>query len=452
MAKNIFQTTPIGENNRQWDELIEKITQGEVIPVIGPEFLASDFDNPDKWMNPHQVLIDQLAESKGIATGYHSFSELLYDDHFPARERDDIYDMLGQAFESEIKESETTECATPQDCIFQPSLLLLRLLRICKFRFVITTSFTPLVEYAMKEIYGAKGVRVMNYSNNPLENQDLKAVDEIQKPTVYYMFGKVCRQSKRYVVNDSDMLAFCRSWLSSAPSTLVNVLRGKYLLILGNNYSDWLCRFIWYSMKIELDAKPKGMMVNPDESLLQFMKRIDAFTQKDPKAVIDKIEKLVAEKVISQEQIKYQKPDLNTDVFLSYSRRDSEVVQKLYKQLTDKGLRVWYDRENLGIGDRFMDEIKQSIRKTRVFIPVLSHHIEEEKNESHPYRTEWEIAIDVASTYGRNFIFPIYEEGFDFYNGNIPEKMQQHHADNYHKDNPDFSEFVDNIYNYLMAL
>lgn len=453
MAKNIFEKAPkfVGESNRQWDELIEKITRGEVIPVIGPEFLACDFDNQDKWVNPHQVLIDQLAESKGITTTHQSFSELLYDDLYPARERDDIYDMIGQVFEPELNESNAGN-AIPQSSIFQPSSLLIRLLRICKFRFVITTSFTPLVEYAMKEIYGANGVRVMNFNNNPLENQDIKAVDDIYKPTVYYMFGKVCRQSKRYVVNDSDMLAFCRSWLSTPPSTLVNVLKGKYLLILGNNYSDWLCRFMWYSMKTELDSKPKGMMVNADESLLQFMKRIDAFTQKDPKAVIDKIETLVTQKTKAQEKIRYQKPDLNTDVFLSYSRRDADIVEKLYEQLTAKGLRVWYDRENLGVGDNFMAEIKLAVRKTRVFIPILTQHIDEEKNEPHPYRTEWETAMEVASTYGRNFIFPICEENFNFYSSSIPEKLQRHNADIYKSDNPDFCQFVDKVYNFLMAL
>lgn len=454
MAKTLFKKKDdsTANSNRHWDELIEKIIQGEVIPVIGPEFLAADPDDPEKWIDPHQYLIDQLAESHDMNSSYHSFSELLYDDHFPASQRADIYDIIGDVFEKEINESAKSDVAIPEDSVFQPSELLVRLLKVCKFRFVITTSFSPLVEYAMKEIYGAKGVKVMTFSNNPIGNQDLKNVDDIQKPTVYYMFGKVCRQAKRYVIYDSDMLAFCRSWLSNAPSTLVNVLKNKYLLILGNNYSDWLCRFIWFSMKTELDTNPKGMIVNADEGLLQFLKRIDAFSQNDPKSVIDKIETLVEQKLKSQEQLKYQKPELNTDVFISYSRRDSMLAEALYKQMTEKGLRVWYDRENLGVGDRFMDEIKLSIRKTRVFIPILSHNIEDEKNQSHPYRTEWETAIDVASTYGRNFIFPICEAGFDFYNSNLPEKLQQHNADTYKQEEPDFTSFVDKVYNYLMAL
>jgi hypothetical protein len=207
-------------------------------------------------------------------------------------------------------------------------------------------------------------------------------------------------------------------------------------------------------MKTELQTEPTGLVVNPnaDESLLQFMKRIDTFTQKDPKSVIDKIEKLVTESEKSQEKLKFQKPDMNTDVFISYSRRDSCIVRQLYDELTAKGLRVWYDKENLGIGDKFMDEIKLAIKKTRIFVPVLSHNIEEERKQSHPYRTEWETATEVASTYGRNFILPICENNFDFYSSNIPEKLQKHNAEGFDYDAPDFSKFVAYIYNYLMTL
>ena len=456
MGRNVFKDKgqkSSGEGNRQWNELIEKIIQGEVVPVIGPEFLAEDYEDANKWINPHQELINMLAENEGISPCHHqSFSELLYDDAYPASKRMDIYDMMGEAFEPEIKALEKGMIFKKR--IFTPSTLLIKLLRVCKFRFVITTSFTPVVEYAMKEIYGAGNVNVMNFCNNPLGNDDLADVDDIYKPAVYYMFGRVCRQSERYVVKDSDMLSFCRSWLSNAPMNLVNVLKDKYLLLLGNNYSDWLCRFVWYSMKTKLETELKGMVVNPaaDESLLQFMKRIDAFTQKDPQAVIDKIETLVAEREKTQENLKYKKADMNTDAFISYSRRDIGIVQKLYDELTSKGLRVWYDKENLGVGDKFMDDIKLAIKKTRIFIPVLSHHINEEKNQSHPYRTEWETAMEVASTYGRNFIMPICEKDFDFYNGCIPEKLQKHNADTFEYSNPDYSFFAEEVYNFLMSL
>ncbi|MGM9736004.1 MAG: toll/interleukin-1 receptor domain-containing protein [Candidatus Cryptobacteroides sp.] len=444
MAKNIFgQHAADRESNRQWDELIDNIIKGDVIPVIGPGFLAEDENDAGRCVNPHQVLVDMLSESYGIKSPHHSFSELLYDDAFPASQRKDIYDMLGEAFQSE----------TETEKIFKPSWLLMKLIEVCRFRFVITTSFTPIVEYAMDKVWNEK-VRVMKFSNNPSENDDLKTADELQIPTVYYMFGKVCRNAERYVVKDSDMLSFCRSWLSSAPKTLVNVLKHKYLLILGNNYSDWLCRFIWYSMKVELDSDPKGMIVDEsaNDNLLQFMKRIDAFTQTDPRAVIAKIEQMVRAKEQEKEKSRYRLPEMNADVFLSYSRRDEKVIRMLYDALTSRGLRVWYDKENLGLGDRFMEEIKQSIRKSRVFVPLLTHNMEEERNQSHPYRTEWKTAIEVASTYGRNYILPISEAGFDMYSSSIPNELQKHNSDSYNPEHPDFTVFADKVFNFLMTI
>ena len=47
------------ESTRQWDVLIDNILKGNVIPVIGPTFLV---DN-EKGSNPHQILIDYLAEA-----------------------------------------------------------------------------------------------------------------------------------------------------------------------------------------------------------------------------------------------------------------------------------------------------------------------------------------------------------------------------------------------------
>jgi len=444
MAKNIFGNRGIErESVRQWDELIDKILQGEVVPVVGPEFLAQDEEKPDNWIDPHKVLIDMLAESKGISNSYDSFSQLLYDDQFPSSERKEIYDMLGEAFDNESDEYK----------IFQPSEILIKLLKVCKFRFVITTSFTPVLEHAMNSLWN-NNVRVMNFSNNPIENDDISSVDEINKPTVYYMFGKVSRKAERYVVNDSDMLAFCRSWLSNPPKNLVNVLRNKYLLFLGNNYSDWLCRFVWFSMKTDVNTKTTGMMVeeNADESLLQFMKRIDAFTHKDPRSLVGKIEEMIEEKEKRHEIIRYGKPDLHTDVFISYSRRDEHVAKLLYEALTKKGLRVWYDKENLGIGDKFMEEIKSSIKRTRVFVPILSRNVENEKNEHHPYRIEWQTAIDVASGYGRNFIVPICESGYDFYNSSIPEDFKKCNAEFFDWQNTDFDPFAQKLFDYLMTL
>lgn len=151
------------ESTRQWDLLLEKILEGNVIPVIGPEFLVDD----EKGSNPHQILIDDLAEAYEVTSHPASFSELLYDQNFTSADRKNIYAMLGDAFEEPL---------------FKPSELLMRLLRTKKFPFVITTSFTPVVEDAMREIWGNE-LRVMNFSNDPSHNDDILTRADIGKPT-----------------------------------------------------------------------------------------------------------------------------------------------------------------------------------------------------------------------------------------------------------------------------
>ena len=116
------------------------------------------------------------------------------------------------------------------------------------------------------------------------------------------------------------------------------------------------------------------------------------------------------------------------DVFISYSRSDSDVAEQLYETLTAQGKRVWYDRNNLTDGGNFMEEIKKAIRTSKYFIPILSENITKEKGDSHVYRNEWNTAIEVAISMGRTYIIPLAEAGFDFYKAAIPEKMQQHNA------------------------
>jgi hypothetical protein len=207
-------------------------------------------------------------------------------------------------------------------------------------------------------------------------------------------------------------------------------------------------------MKTKLNTELKGMVVNPsaNESLLQFMKRIDAFTQKDPQAVIDKIDTLVTDRMKSQEKKKYLKPDMNTDVFISYSRADAEITAKLYEAMSERGINVWYDRNSISMGGNFMNEIIAGIKSTKLFVPIMTHNIQKQHNEYHPYRTEWKTAIDLASGYGRTFIMPISEKDFDFYGSNIPDALKACNAYLYDTDNPDFEPFIDEIQKLLAII
>ena len=406
---NIFEC-----NNDEplWDKLIQQIIDGNVIPVIGADLLI------DSNSNLHKVIMDWMAKSLGVKKQVSSFSELIY-----APEYKNKFKLLDTIYYQVDKVLTTGR--------WQYSERLRRLLSIRQFPFVITTSFTPVVEQAMQDIWGDE-LKIMKFSNNPAENSDIKNEADLRKPTIYYMFGKVGAGAHKYVLTDIDLLDFVSSWLSNdnkaRPKNLCNELKDKYLLMLGNTYSDWLFRFIWYSMR-----KPDlshGMLAYDtlDESLINFLERTETFTKQNTSDVIDQILVRLEKRLKETESTKFKQPEENMDVFISYSRRDSEMADQLYEALTAQGKRVWYDKENLTAGGRFMDEIRKAIRTAKYFVPILTANIEDEKNDSHVYRNEWDTAIEVAISMGRTYIIPLAEQNFDFYRAAIPERMQQHNA------------------------
>lgn len=401
-----------------WDRLIEQIVQGNVIPVIGPDILCDC-----KEGNIHTMLVEFIANRYKIGSNPISFSELMFDHDYLKKNKsnkDSIYTQMNIIFAQKK---------------FVASKVLKELLSIRQFPFVITTSFTPLVEDVMREIWGNE-LRVMRFNNNPSENHDIKGGTDMRKPTIYYMFGKVGESAQRYVLSDTDMLDFCSSWLSDVkrPKNLVDKLKNKYLLILGNTYSDWLFRFIWYSIRKsgnlrELNGGGGLYAYNKaDDELHHFLERNHIFLKENPKKIVDQIKIRLAERLAQYETTKFDKVEYYTDIFISYSRSDSKIAESLYNILTQMGKRVWYDRKNISYGGNFIEEIKQGIHTARYFIPIFTHHIEEEKNDPHVYRNEWDEAITVGNSLGRKYIIPVSEEKFDFYKAAIPNKIQQCNA------------------------
>lgn len=412
-----------------WDKLIQQIIEGNVIPVIGADLLI------DNATNLHNVIIDGLSRIFKVESRHSTFSELVYSPEYTSsNKKDNIYYQVNKIFASKR---------------FPPSQRLLKLLSVRQFPFVMTTSFTPIVEQAMRTIWKDE-LKVMRFNNNPSENDDIKTATDLRKPTVYYMFGKVGEAAQKYVLTDTDMLDFVSSWLSDKdkvrPKNLCNELEKKYLLMLGNNYSNWLFRFIWYSMR-----KPnlgRGMLAydgSLDESLINFLDRAETFTKQDISDVIDQIITRLDQKLKENESTKFNKPEENVDVFISYSRSDSDVAEKVYTALTAHGKRVWYDRFNLTEGGNFMDEIKKAIKTAKYFVPIFSQNIEREKNDSHVYRNEWDQAIEVAISMGRTYIIPMAEKDFDFYKAAIPERLQRHNAICYSHDDVGIEEAVAKI-------
>ncbi len=62
------------------------------------------------------------------------------------------------------------------------------------------------------------------------------------------------------------------------------------------------------------------------------------------------------------------------DVFISFAEEDKPFVNSLAKGLQDKGLKVWYSRDVLKIGDSISEKINEGLSQSRYGIVVFSHN------------------------------------------------------------------------------
>ena len=60
------------------------------------------------------------------------------------------------------------------------------------------------------------------------------------------------------------------------------------------------------------------------------------------------------------------------EIFISYSRTDSQFVDALIGEFDRRGLKVWIDRESIEGGAAWRAAISEAIRECRAFLLVLS--------------------------------------------------------------------------------
>lgn len=426
----------VNQEEKNWNILFQQIVKGNVIPIIGPEIVRIE------GKSSAQFLIDSIADACEIEENLSTFSQLVYHKCYKNTDLGEIHDLL------------TDIINAPENADYfegkKDNQLLYRLLSIPYFPFVITTTFDPIVENVMKQIHKDKNVRILTFRNNSTNNDDIENELDAKCPTLYYMFGKADGKAGSFVVTDRDLLRFSQAWMlpndsssGAKPSNLSNMLANRYLLVVGNNYHAWLFRFFWFMMKnesgIELPKEQgmkQGMLAHAelDKDLINFLNHFGAFTQMEPdmNRFVEKLEKgtAEAEKVFNVEE-NNQIPEEGTDVFISYSRGDSALVEEIYKILKEHGLKVWYDRKSLHKGLDFMRQIGNAIKNSTFFVPVLTNTIIKQAGKEHPYRLEWKHAVEhIQLTGGIQYCFPFYEEDFDMDNlvAAIPDDLKRHDA------------------------
>ena len=85
---------------------------------------------------------------------------------------------------------------------------------------------------------------------------------------------------------------------------------------------------------------------------------------------------------------------MNYDVFISYSRKDAEIVDRIEEELLKYDINCFIDRSDIDLGDDFAEIIAKSIYESELMLFIWS----ENSNQSENTANEIALAIEFEKT------------------------------------------------------
>ena len=385
-----------------WDMLLDYVGQGRVVPVLGPELLVAK-DN-SKEVPFYQYVTKRLAH-------YLEMPEIEGEtlDDFLTRflTGNNTMKMARTCMNKVLKELEDTE---------QPALM--KLASVNAFRLFLTTTSDSLLAKAMATIDGDP--EVYFFSTNFLRRRDLPDKNLLGKQRyVYHLYGKAA-PCFEYAISEDERLTFSCEWMDSRfkPKNLLSYLANKYLLILGCGYENWQARFFLFGIKgpglfsnfEDASSLLADSHTKSDLQLDRFLSRCKGNIYYEGGAIdfVDELSKRLnitsVYTPLENETDSYE----DGSIFISYASEDREVALQIKTQLESYSLPVWMDKFELESGDPYEAKIANNIKKSSLFLPILS---ETTANTIEPryFRKEWNIAAEAAlmSSPKIPFIHPI---------------------------------------------
>ena len=218
-------------DDEAWDDLLDYIEDGRVIPIVGPELLEVATDTGPRLL--YDWLAEKLAARLGVDTSLLPAAYTL---------NDVVCWFL--ASRGRREEAYTRLRGVLRDASFAPPRALSQLAQITDFKLYVSLTFDPLLEQAInaERFGGAASTEVLAYTPNRVT--DLPAERErLSRPLVYHLLGRVSA-SPTYVLSDEDLLEFLCGLQSEhlVPEKLFHELEHNHLLLIGGNFSNWLAR------------------------------------------------------------------------------------------------------------------------------------------------------------------------------------------------------------------
>jgi len=390
-----------------WDNLLDYIQEGTVIPVIGSELVTvreGEQDVPlDGWL-ARRLAADLGLPIAELPEGF-ALNEVVALHLRHRGEREELYPQIHRMLKS---------------ATLTPPEPLKALASIPKLDLFVSLTFDSLLADAL----GAP--QQIAYSPNTVRDLPSPKAD-LRQPVVFHLLGKASA-SPDYAICDEDLLEILHGLQDKGrqPKTLFDELRGNHLLFLGCSFGDWLARFFLRTARsLELSQKRRrwdvlvGDCIARDAGLVLFLESFSSDARVVSLTAADFVTELArrwhaahppaAADAKSGEVETAGKTVPSGAIFISYASEDLEAASRLADGLRAAGLEVWFDKNALQMGDDWARSIRRGIERCSLFLPVISQRSLSEENRRRYFWREWNDADDFARGIapGEAFIVPI---------------------------------------------
>ena len=398
-----------------WKRLLDRIRDGDVVPVLGPQLLVE----ADGHTSRQAGIADALLRDHGLEVEHGSlpaFRELneaftrLKDKVRPQDIYADVHDLIRN-------DSLASGAAAPTP--------IQQIAQISDFRLWVTLTPDDWLARSLRQRCAVN--EIVHSPRWPTsEGKDLppdwhQRAGEVQ---LLYLFGK-SRTIPTFAIHDEDILEYAHNIIargSQVPGAFLGELQERSLLLIGCNFPDWLSRFfLRLTNKSRLSEKGKReWMVEqlaPQESLTCFLrsysKETEVLSDLPPAQFVAELHRRWLEDRGGGDSMTPPAGDERAPggamFFVSYSRvGDLPRAETLVRRLIGLGAaeaEVWFDRRSIEPGHDFRNQILDGIRGCRYFVPLLSDKANG-REEAFVF-SEWREANDRLSRMNREFVFPV---------------------------------------------
>jgi len=433
----------------QWENLMDRLKSGEIVPVIGNDLILVKKNNKD-FISLYEYFARETAKYYEIPNPSLSIHELT---------------LNHQGFKNEnihLKIKEIYDKLKSEKKIFIEPLI--KLAEITDFKYYISTSIDDLLEDAIRnERQIAEGeLNVIDYSLVKKANKH-----EQHNVTIFRLMGSLNNLAD-FAIDEEKMLEHVYS-ISSREyhdhpqvNELIDRIKDKIFLFIGCDFPDWFMRFL---MRILTNRRLNNMVIkdyvinksskNP-EKLVNFLthcgKDCVVIEESDINDATTFVDQLYSQWKASARMSR--KNQIKGTVFLSYYHENQQYAEYLKEKLAAEGIQVWFDKNNLGPG-KHKDIIEKAIMKEcGVFVPLISAEILDKPN-CYAREVEWKAAeyrFNVDKYRGVPFIIiPCVIGDYDFSKNRIPDFFKELTAYNLRKEEKRLIDVIkDNLKEIIM--